>query len=110
MHTSTKNIPLLDLLAQHSTIREEVLAAITRVVDAQKFILGEEVQRFEAAIAAYSNTSHAVGCASGSDALSLALMALEIGPGDEVLTTPYTFFATAGAITHTGATPVFCDV
>ena len=110
MPISTKNIPLLDLLAQHRTIREEVLAAITRVVDSQKFILGEEVQHFEADIAAYSNTRYAVGCASGSDALSLALMALEIGPGDEVLTTPYTFFATAGAISHTGATPVFCDV
>ena len=105
-----RQIPLLDLKAQHRQIREEVLAEIVRVVDSQKFILGEDVQRLEAEIAAYCGTKHAIGCASGSDALSLALMALEIRPGDEVLTTPYTFFATAGEISRLGANPVFVDV
>jgi len=105
-----KQIPLLDLKAQHKTIRSEILAELTRVVDSQRFILGEDVKRFEADIAAYCGTKFAVGCASGSDALILALMALEIGPDDEVLTTPYTFFATAGAISRVGATPVFVDV
>jgi dTDP-4-amino-4,6-dideoxygalactose transaminase len=107
---SEKQIPLLDLLAQHSGIREEVLAEIVRVVDSQKFILGEDVQKLEADIAAYCGTKYAVGCASGSDALSLALMVIEIRPGDEVLTTPYTFFATAGAISRMGAVPIFVDV
>ena len=107
---SEKQIPLLDLQAQHQQIRDEVLAQIVRVVDSQKFILGEEVQKFEAEIASYCQTKYAVGCASGSDALSLALMALDIRPGDEVLTAPYTFFATAGAISRTGAIPVFADV
>ena len=105
-----RQIPLLDLKAQHRQIREEVLAEIVRVVDSQKFILGEDVQKLEAEIAAYCGTKHAIGCASGSDALSLALMALEIRPGDEVLTTPYTFFATAGEISRLGANPVFVDV
>ena len=105
-----RQIPLLDLRAQHKQIRDEVLAEITRVVDSQKFILGDEVKQLETEIAAYSGAKHGVGCASGSDALSLALMALNIGPGDEVLTTPYTFFATAGAISRAGAVPVFVDV
>jgi len=105
-----RQIPLLDLRAQHKQIREEVLAEITRVVDSQKFILGYEVKALETEIAAYSGAKHAVGCASGSDALSLALMALEVRPGDEVLTSPYTFFATAGAISRAGAVPVFVDV
>jgi dTDP-4-amino-4,6-dideoxygalactose transaminase len=108
--TAQRQIPLLDLKAQHKTIREQVIAEVVRVVDAQRFILGEDVSRFEAQIAAYCETRFAVGCASGSDALILALMALEIGPGDEVLTTPYTFFATAGAVSRAGAKPVFVDV
>jgi len=107
---SEKQIPLLDLQAQHKQIRDEVLAQIVRVVDSQKFILGEEVQKLEAEIASYCQAKYAVGCASGSDALFLALMALDIRPGDEVLTTPYTFFATAGAISRMGAVPVFVDV
>jgi len=107
---SEKQIPLLDLRAQHRQIRDEVLTEIARVVDSQKFILGEDVQKFEAEIASYCGTKHAVGCASGSDALFLALMALDIHPGDEVLTTPYTFFATAGAISRIGAIPIFVDV
>jgi dTDP-4-amino-4,6-dideoxygalactose transaminase len=101
---------LLDLSAQHRQIREEVLKEIVRVVDSQKFILGEDVQKLEAEIAPYCGAKHAIGCASGSDALVLALMALDIHPGDEVLTTPYTFFATAGAISRMGAIPVFADV
>jgi dTDP-4-amino-4,6-dideoxygalactose transaminase len=105
-----KQVPLLNLRAQHKSIRDEVLAAITRVVDSQKFILGEDVAKLEEEIAAYCGAKYAVGCASGSDALFLALLALEIGPGDGVLTTPYTFFATAGAISRVGAVPVFIDV
>src|SRR5438477_10956757 len=87
---SEKQIPLLDLQAQHKQIRDEVLAEIVRVIDSQKFILGADVQKLESEIAAYSGTRHAVGCASGSDALSLALMALGVSAGDEILTTPYT--------------------
>ena len=105
-----KKIPLLDLASQHQPIQDEILAEIKRVVGSQKFILGEDVQKLEAEIAAYCGTAHAVGCGSGSDALVLALMALNVGPGDEVLTTPYTFFATAGAISRVGATPIFADV
>jgi dTDP-4-amino-4,6-dideoxygalactose transaminase len=107
---SVRQIPLLDLQAQHTHIREEVLAELVRVVDSQKFILGEDVKKLEGDISSYCKAKFAIGCASGSDALILALMALEIRPGDEVLTTPYTFFATAGAISRVGATPVFVDV
>ena len=107
---STRKIPLLDLQAQHRTIRDEILAEVTRVVDAQKFILGEDVQKLEQQLASYCGAKHAIGCASGSDALMLALMAYDIGPGDEVLTVPFTFFATAGSIHRLGATPVFIDV
>jgi dTDP-4-amino-4,6-dideoxygalactose transaminase len=105
-----KEIPLLDLEAQHKAIREQVIAEAVRVIDSQRFILGEEVTRFEAQFAAYCGAKFAIGCASGTDALVLALMALEIGADDEVLTTPYTFFATAGAISEVGAKPVFVDV
>jgi dTDP-4-amino-4,6-dideoxygalactose transaminase len=108
--TITRRVPLLDLQAQHRLIREEVLVAVTRVIDSQHFILGEEVSTLEREIAAYCECEHAVGCASGSDALILALTAAGVGSGDKVLTTPYTFFATAGAISHVGATPVFIDV
>ena len=86
------------------------MTEITRVVDSQKFILGDDVKAFEAAVASYCATKYAVGCASGSDALFLALLAAGIGPGDKVLTTPYTFFATVGAICRAGATPVFADI
>ena len=107
---SEKQVPLLDLRAQHRQIRDEVLAEIVRVVDSQKFILGEDVEKLETEIASYCGTKHAIGCASGSDALFLALMSVDIQPGDEVLTTPYTFFATAGAISRMGAIPIFVDV
>ncbi len=105
-----RKVPLLDLTAQHGAIRDEVLGALLRVVDAQRFILGEEVERFEQEIASYCSARFAVGCASGTDALYLALVAAGIGAGDEVLTSPYTFFATAGAIDRAGARPVFADV
>ena len=105
-----RQVPLLDLQAQHRSIREEVLAEITRVVDSQKFILGDDVKALETDIATYCSAKYAIGCASGSDALFLALLAGGIGPGDKVLTTPYTFFATVGAICRAGATPVFADI
>jgi dTDP-4-amino-4,6-dideoxygalactose transaminase len=103
-------VPLLDLKAQHATIRDDVVAAMLRVVDAQTFILGEPVAALERAVAELSHTRHAVGCASGTDALLLALRALDAGRGDEVITTPFTFFATAGTIHNVGATPVFVDI
>jgi hypothetical protein len=103
-------VPLLDLRAQHGTIRDSVVDALMRVVDDQAFILGEPVQQLEASVAALSNTKYAVGCANGTDALLLAMRALDIGRGDEVVTTPFTFFATAGTIHNVGATPVFVDI
>lgn len=105
-----RKIPLLDLAALHAPLREEILAQMVRVVDSQKFIMGEDVKELERLIAGYTGTQFAVACASGSDALLLALLAAGVGTGDRVLTTPYTFFATAGAITRAGATPVFADI
>lgn len=103
-------VPLLDLRAQYATIRDEVTAAMMRVVEDQAFILGEPVAALERGIAELSHTRHAVGCANGTDAILLALRALDIGRGDEVITTPFTFFATAGTVHNVGATPVFVDV
>src|SRR2546427_1619557 len=108
--TSAPLFPFLDLKAHFGLIREDVLAAVTRVIDSQQFILGPEVDAFEREIADYIGVRHAIGCASGSDALILALMALEVSPGDEVITTPFTFVATAGAIARLQATPVFADI
>jgi len=102
--------PYLDLKAQFSTIRDEVMEAMTRVMEAQHFILGSEVEQFEAELAAKLGVSYAITCASGSDALVLAMMAAGIGPGDEVITSPFTFIATGGSIARLGATPVFVDI
>lgn len=104
------SVPLLDLKAQHATIRDEVVAAMMRVVDDQAFILGDPVEQLERQVAELSNTKHAIGCANGTDAILLALRALGVGAGDEVITTPFTFFATAGAIHNVGARPVFADI
>lgn len=108
--SAAMQVPLLDLRAQYATIRDEVSKAIERVVAAQGFILGPEVEGLEAEIAEYGEVAHAIGCASGSDALLLALMALGVKPGDEVLCPAYTFFATAGAVARVGAVPVFADI
>lgn len=105
-----RRVPLLDLNTQHRPIRDEILAAITGVVDSQHFIMGAAVKQLEKEIAAYTGVHHGIGCASGSDALYLALLAAGTGPGDVVLTTPFSFFATAGAVSRTGATPVFVDI
>ena len=103
-------IPLLDLKAQYTQFRAEVLTVIESVCESQQFILGEHVHAFEAAIARYCGASHGVGVSSGTDALLLALMTLGVGAGDEVITSPFTFFATAGTIARSGARPVFCDI
>ncbi len=103
-------VPLLDLKEQNAALRPEIEAAISRVLDTNGFILGDEVAALEAELAVYCQAEFAIACASGSDAILLALMAYDIGPGDEVITTPYSFFATVSAITRLGATPVFADI
>ena len=107
---STTYIPLLDLVAQYQGIKPEIDAAIQRVFDSGRFILGEEVASLEKEIAAYLGVQHAIGLASGTDALIIGLRAAGVGPGDEVIVPAYTFFATAGAVLNVGARPVFVDV
>jgi len=103
-------VPFIDLVAQFQTIRDEVKSTVDEVFETQRFVLGEEVDQLETEIAAYCDARYAIGCASGTDALILSLIALGIGPGDEVITSPFTFFATAGAIHRVGAKPKFVDI
>ncbi|MBL0172662.1 MAG: DegT/DnrJ/EryC1/StrS family aminotransferase [Gemmatimonadaceae bacterium] len=103
-------VPLLDLKAQHATIKADVVAALLDVVEQQNFILGEPVGRLECQVAGLSHTKYAIGCANGTDAILLALRALDVGRDDEVITTPFTFFATGGTVHNVGARPVFVDI
>ena len=109
MTVATREIPILDLRPQYESLKDEMHAAIIRVLESGAFIMGPDVAFFEQEAAAYLGVKHAIGLNSGTDALFIALRALGIGPGDEVITTPFTFFATAEAISHVGATPVFVD-
>ncbi|HEY4305668.1 MAG TPA: DegT/DnrJ/EryC1/StrS family aminotransferase [Gemmatimonadaceae bacterium] len=103
-------VPLLDLRAQHATVRDEILPALEALVDSQLFILGAPVEQLERECAELSHTKYAIGCANGTDALLLAMRAVDAGQGSEVITTPFTFFATAGTIHNVGAKPVFVDI
>lgn len=108
--TTTPGVPLLDLAAQHRPLMDEMVQALQSVCKSGAFVLGPEVTKLEKRVAEYCQAKHAVGCASGSDALLLSLMAYDIGPGDEVIVPSFTFFATASAVTRLGATPVFVDI
>ncbi len=110
METTAQGVPLLDLGRQHADLKDEILDALAKVVDSGWFVLGPDVKQLEKDMARYCQAKHAVGCASGSDALLLALMACRVGAGDEVILPSFTFFATASAVTRLGATPVFADI
>src|SRR5436853_209411 len=105
MNTATPliQVPLIDLATQTMSLRAEIMESLARIVDTQKFIMGDEVRVLEEKLAAYCGARFAIGCGSGSDALLMALLGLGIGPGDEVLTVPFTFFATAGSVARAGA-------
>ncbi|RHW37263.1 DegT/DnrJ/EryC1/StrS family aminotransferase [Neobacillus notoginsengisoli] len=103
-------VPMLDLSEQYQGLRTEILESMDEVMSSSRFILGKHVKKLENDIAQYSNVAHGIGCANGSDAIHIALQAAGVGPGDEVITTPFTFFATGGAIVRAGATPVYVDI
>ena len=108
--TGVVNVPLLDLVAQYRAIKDDVLPAVQAVIESQQFVMGPSVPRLETAVAELAHAKHGIACASGTDALLLPLKALDLKPGDEVVTTPFTFFATAGTIHNAGGTPVFVDI
>jgi len=108
--TDVVNVPLLDLVAQYRAIKDDVLPALQAVIESQQFVMGPSVPRLETAIAGLAHAKHGIACASGTDALLLPLKALDLKPGDEVITTPFSFFATAGTIHNAGGTPVFVDI
>ncbi len=108
--SKTVAVPVLNLRAQYQAMRDEIEPVLLRVIESQMFVMGPEVEALEAELAAYCGAAHGIGCASGTDALLLPLMAKGVGPGDEVITTPFSFFATAGSIWRTGAKPVFVDI
>ena len=110
MSVNPGNVPLCDLRSQYAPLRDELIAAFTRVLDSGQVVLGGEVAAFEEEVAEYCGVGHAVGCGSGTEAISLALAALDVGPGDEVIIPPFTFFATVGCVVRLGATPVFADI